>query len=134
MLKAGIHNKKCLTVGESETALRMGSGSLPVLATPAMIALMEATAAESIAPLLEPGVTSVGTKISVSHISADPVGVTVICESTLTEVDGRKLVFSIMVRDRVGIVGEGVHERFLVKSERFMKKAEAKRDGKGETK
>lgn len=126
MIEAGLKGKKSLVVKETDTAQNIGSGFLPVFATPAMIAMMEATAAESVAPYLEEGVTSVGTKISVSHLSADPVGTTVTCESTLTEADGRRLTFSLVVYDHTGIVGEGTHERFLVKSESFMKKAIAK--------
>ena len=67
MLEAGIKNRKCLSVGQAETAKSMRSGTLPVLATPAMIALMEETAAESVEALLDEGVTSVGTHIAVSH-------------------------------------------------------------------
>jgi len=126
MIEAGIKGVKSLTVMEKDTAEHIGSGFLPVFATPAMIALMEATAAESVAPFLEAGVTSVGTKISVSHLSADPVGAVVTCESILTEAEGRRLVFSLTVKDNTGIVGEGTHERFLVKSESFMKKALSK--------
>ncbi len=126
MLETGIKNRKCLSVGQAETALSMGSGTLPVLATPAMIALMEATAAESVEPLLEEGVTSVGTRIEVSHLAADPIGATVMCESELVEVDGRKLSFRLTVRDREGMVGEGTHERFLVRKESFLKKAEGR--------
>lgn len=127
MISAGIKNRKCLTVGEPQTALAMGSGTLPVFATPAMAALMEATASESIESLLEPGTTSVGTKLSLSHLSADPVGETVLCESELTEADGRRFVFRLTVRDRFGIVGEADHERFLVPREKFLEKANAKR-------
>lgn len=104
----------------------MGSGTLPVFATPAMAALMEATSSESVASFLEEGTTSVGTKINISHTAADPIGTDVTCESTLTEADGRRLVFKLTVRDDFGIVGEGIHERFIVKSESFMKKTEAK--------
>ena len=126
MLEAGIKNTKVLTVTEQLSAQAMGSGVLPVFATPAMAALMEATACESIASFLEEGSTSVGTKINISHIAADPIGAKVTCESTLTEVDGRRLVFKLTVRDDFGIAGEGTHERFIVKSESFMKKTEAK--------
>ncbi len=129
MLTVGIKGSRCLTVDNTNTACALSSGALPVFATPAMAALMEATAAKSVAPLLEDGMTSVGTRLELSHISADPTGVTVICESELTEVDGRRLVFKITVRDRKGIVGECVHERYIVNIESFMKRAEAKRAG-----
>lgn len=126
MLQVGIKNNKSLTVSEEKTALSMGSGSLRVFATPAMIALMEATAAESVLPYLEQGTTSVGTKVNISHLAADPVGMTVLCESELIELDGRRMVFKVVVHDEQSVVGEGIHERFVVKTESFMKKTEAK--------
>ncbi|MBE6870366.1 MAG: thioesterase [Ruminococcaceae bacterium] len=126
MLQVGIKNNKSLTVSEEKTALSMGSGSLRVFATPAMIALMEATAAESVLPYLEQGTTSVGTKVNISHLAADPVGMTVLCESELIEIDGRRMVFKVVVHDEQSVVGEGIHERFVVKTESFMKKTEAK--------
>ena len=126
MLQVGIKNNKSLPVSEEKTALSMGSGSLRVFATPAMIALMEATAAESVLPYLEQGTTSVGTKVNISHLAADPVGMTVLCESELIEIDGRRMVFKVVVHDEQSVVGEGIHERFVVKTESFMKKTEAK--------
>lgn len=126
MLEAGIKNKKVITVTENDTAIAHGSGNLPVFATPAMIALMEATAWQSVAPHLDEGVASVGTKLDVSHLSADPVGAEITCESELVEVDGRRLVFNITVSDKAGVVGKGTHERFLIKSESFMKKVSEK--------
>lgn len=126
MLKSGIKNTITITVDESKTAKVVGSGMLDVFATPAMVALMEQTAASSVQPHLEDGTTSVGTKIDVQHLSADPVGIEVTCESELVEVDNRRLVFSITVSDKHGIVGVATHERFIIKSERFMEKTNAK--------
>lgn len=126
MLNKGITNKITIKVTQDKTAKVMGSGTLDVFATPAMVALMEQTAASSVQPHLEDGVTSVGTKINVEHLSADPVGIEVTCESVLTEVDNRKLIFDIVVSDKHGIVGKAYHERFLIKSESFMTKTNAK--------
>ena len=126
MLNKGITNKITIKVTQDKTAKVMGSGTRDVLATPAMVALMEQTAASSVQPHLEDGVTSVGTKINVEHLSADPVGIEVTCESVLTEVDNRKLIFDIVVSDKHGIVGKAYHERFLIKSESFMTKTNAK--------
>lgn len=126
MLKAGIKNTLTIKVTEDKTAKVMGSGTLDVFATPSMVALMEQTAAESVQSLLDDGVTSVGTKINVEHLAADPIGIEVTCESILTEVDGRKLCFDIVVSDKHGIVGKAYHERFLIKSESFMNKTNAK--------
>ncbi|MBQ8056947.1 MAG: thioesterase family protein [Ruminococcus sp.] len=126
MLKEGIKNTITIKVTQDKTAKVMGSGILDVFATPSMVALMEQTAAESVQPLLDEGVTSVGTKINVEHLAADPIGIEVTCESILTEVDGRKLCFDIVVSDKHGIVGKAYHERFLIKSESFMNKTNAK--------
>ncbi len=126
MLEKGIKNTLTIKVTEDKTAKVMGSGILDVFATPSMVALMEQTAAESVQPHLDEGVTSVGTKIDVEHLAADPVGIEVTCESILTEVDGRKLCFDIIVSDKHGVVGKAYHERFLIKSESFMAKTNAK--------
>lgn len=126
MLNKGIKNTITINVTQDKTAKVMGSGTLDVFATPAMVALMEQTAAQSVQDLLDDGITSVGTKINVEHLSADPVGIEVTCQSTLVEVDNRKLCFDIVVSDKHGIVGKAYHERFLIKSESFMTKTNAK--------
>ncbi|MBQ4128996.1 MAG: thioesterase family protein [Ruminococcus sp.] len=126
MLNTGIKNTITITVNNDKTAKAMGSGTLDVFATPAMVALMEQTAAESVQPFLDEGVTSVGTKINVEHLSADPLGIEITCESELSEIDGRKLCFEIICSDKCGIVGKAYHERFLIKSESFMNKTNAK--------
>lgn len=126
MLKTGIKNTLTIKVTNDKTAKVLGSGTLDVFATPAMVALMEQTAAQSVQPLLENGITSVGTKINVEHLSADPVGIEVTCESTLVEIDNRRLVFDIVVSDKHSVVGKAYHERFLIKSESFMTKTNAK--------
>ena len=75
---------------------------------------------------LEPGEGTVGTKLDVSHISATPVGLKVVCETELTMVDRRRLVFQVEVSDETGRIGEGTHERFIVGNEKFMGKAKEK--------
>ena len=126
MLEAGIKGTQEVKVTEENTALTMGSGPLKVFATPSMIALMEKTAWQSVAPHLEEGSGTVGTQLNVSHLSATPLGMTVRCESELTEVDGRKLVFKVAAYDNAGLIGEGTHERFIVKNEKFQAKADSK--------
>lgn len=125
-LTKGIVGTKELTVTKDKTAAAVGSGLLDVFATPQMIALMEATASESVAPYLDEGSTSVGTLVNVSHVAATPVGMKVRCESELTEVDGRKLTFTVKAFDECGLIGAGTHERFVVFSEKFMAKTNAK--------
>ena len=126
MLEAGIKGTQEVKVTEENTALTMGSGTLKVFATPSMIALMEKTAWQSVAPHLDEGSGTVGTQLNVSHLSATPLGMTVRCESELTEVDGRKLVFKVAAYDNAGLIGEGTHERFIVKNEKFQAKADSK--------
>ena len=125
-MEKGIKNTKTIIVTADKTAEAMGSGTLPVFATPAMVALMENTAAESVETLLGEGNTSVGTLINVKHLAADPVGIEVTCESELVEVDGRKLAFEIKVFDREAVVGEAYHERFVIDKVRFMDKVQKK--------
>ena len=127
MLQPGIKGRKSVNVYEANTAKTMGSGTLDVFATPAMIALIEQAAYTSVASELEPGWGSVGTALNVQHLSATPVGMTVTAETELVEVDRRRLVFSAQVFDETGLVGQGTHERFLVENEKFQSKANAKK-------
>ena len=127
-LQPGIKGKQELTISEKDTARVYGSGSLEVFGTPAMIALMEKTALTSIEPFLEEGEGSVGTALDVKHTSATPVGMKVVCESELIEVDRKRLTFRVRARDEAGAIGEGTHERFVIVNDKFMEKANAKRN------
>lgn len=125
-LETGMTGKKSLTVTKERTAQAISSGTLPVLATPVMIALMEDTAKECAAPYLADGQSTVGTLVNIRHVSATPVGMDVSCEARLTEIDGRRLVFEVKACDAAGVIGEGTHERFIVDNEKFMTKVEGK--------
>lgn len=109
-------------VEQEDTAKVVGSGDLLVYATPCMVALMEGAACESIAPFLAEGESSVGTMMQVNHISATPVGMEVRAESEVTAVEGRKVTFSIKAFDEAGEIGNAVHERFIIKADRFLEK------------
>ena len=126
MLQTGIKGYSECTACAENSAEAMGSGELKVFATPAMIALIEKAAWQSVAPELEEGQGSVGTKLDISHIAATPLGMKLRCETELVEVDGRRLVFKAEVFDEAGKVGEGTHERFIVFNEKFQAKADAK--------
>lgn len=121
-IKAGITGEKSTAVTIDNTALAMGSGTLRVFATPAMIALCEACCAESVEDYLPEGITTVGTKVDVEHLSASPIGVSVLCKSTLTAFDGRRLDFAVEVYDSAGLIGRGTHTRFTVDAEKFFRK------------
>ena len=126
MLKAGIKGEQSVEVVYENTATAVGSGVLEVFGTTCMLALMEKTASESVAPYLEEGCGSVGTQVTISHVAATPIGMTVRCETELTEVDGRRLVFKVAAYDEAGLIGEGTHERFIVQNEKFQTKANNK--------
>lgn len=126
VLEAGIKGTEICVVTKELTAREMGSGELEVYATPAMIALMEETAYKSVSAALDEGTGSVGTLMNVKHIAASPVGMRITCQTELMEVDGRKLTFHVEARDEKGLIGEGTHERFLVKNDAFLQKADSR--------
>ena len=125
-MDTGIKGYKEITVTKELTAISLGSGDLEVYATPAMIALMEETASESVKPGLEVGQGSVGTYIAIKHLAATPIGMRVRCESDLVEVDGRRLVFHITAYDEKDKIGEGTHERFIISNDKFQSKVNSK--------
>ena len=107
---AGQRASVSAVVADADTAISAGSGDVPVLATPRLLALAEAATVAAIAPHLPPGMTSVGTSASLEHRRASPVGVEVVVEAELTQIDGRRLVFSFIAREsarRPGGAGMG---------------------------
>ena len=128
MLKVGLKGREQDIVNLSRTAKAMGSGSLEVYATPALVALMEAASVNSLAGILELGKTTVGISMNVKHTSPTGLGMTVGAESELTEIDGRRLVFKITAYDKAGVIGTAVHERMIVDSNKLLEKAQAKRN------
>ena len=120
MIQEGLTHTSELTVTEAVTAIKMGSGDLPVLATPAMMALMENAAMLAVAPHLPEGSTTVGGHISASHIKPTPVGETVTATATVTKVDGKKIEFEVKAHWGDILLGEGTHLRFIVDREKFM--------------
>ena len=127
MLNTGIKGSASEIVTNEKTAVAVGSGGLSVYATPAMIALMEKSAYESVQSLLEEGSGTVGTLMNIQHISATPVDMKVTAESELIAIDGRKLTFKVTAFDEVGKIGEGTHERFIINNEKFQAKTNSKK-------
>ena len=121
-----LHTKGAVSrvVTEKDTASAMGSGSLQVFATPMMVAKMEESACQAIAPFLEDGETTVGTALNIQHISATPVGMTVTAEAEIVAVNGREITFQVSAKDEAGTIGNGTHKRFLVYAEKFQAKAD----------
>jgi predicted thioesterase len=109
------------------TAAAVGSGAQEVFATPAMVAMMENAALQSLVPFLSEGQSSVGTRISVSHMAATPIGMTVRAESEVIEIDRKRIVFSVKAYDGVEMIGEGTHERFIIDADSFMAKCQLKK-------
>jgi fluoroacetyl-CoA thioesterase len=108
------------TVTEAMTARRLGSGDVPVLGTPAVLALVEAAAVAAVSGALEPGQTTVGAAVTLDHVAPTPVGVTVAAEAVLREVDGRRLRFAFEVTDVAGPIARGTHDRTIVDAGRFL--------------
>ena len=125
----GLKGRAETVVSDANTAQAACSGALPVFGTPFMCALMEEAAWKSIAPHLEPGQSTVGTRLNVSHDSATPVGMKVWAESEVTEVDGKRLILTVAAFDERGPIGRGTHERFIVTDERFLAKTARKLEG-----
>lgn len=126
MLTVGIKGKTETIVSEANSAKTLGSGTLDVFGTPAMVALMEETSLKSVAPYLDEGCGTVGISLNVTHDAPTPFGMKVWCESELTEIDGRKLVFQVTAYDAKGKIGGGRHERFIIQNEKFQAKANKK--------
>ena len=119
-LLKGLCHSETLVVRHEDTAAVYGSGSLEVFATPAMIALMEKTCLEGVNDKIGEGNTTVGIAVNIKHLKASPVGALIRCDATLAEVDRKRLVFEVRCYEGDTVIGEGVHERFVVDSERFM--------------
>lgn len=120
MLKEGLKYTSELTVTEAVTAIAMGSGDMPVLATPAMMALMENAAMLAVADHLPEGCTTVGGHITSSHLKPSKLGDKVTATATVTRVEGKKIEFKVETHCGDTLLGEGTHLRFIVDREKFM--------------
>lgn len=123
-IKIGFKHTSELIVTDAVTALAMGSGDMPVLATPAMMALMENAAMLAITEALPKGCTSVGGHIESSHLKPSKIGDKVTAIAEVTKVDGKKVEFKVAAYSGETLLGEGTHLRFIVDKERFMLKLE----------
>ncbi len=126
-LKVGITGSLERTVRDEDTASTIGSGSLAVLATPVMIAAAEQACADLVQPLLDEGMSTVGTRLDIRHLAPTPVGMKYRVDCELTAVNGRVLSFNVVINDERERVGEGTHERVIINEERFLKKALGKK-------
>ena len=122
MLEKGLSARSAATVAAGNTAAAMGSGDLAVFATPAMVALMENAAMTAVASALPEGSTTVGAEMNVTHIKPSGPGAEITATAVLTEIEGRKLTFNVGARAAGGMIGEGIHIRYIVDREKFMAK------------
>ena len=126
MIDVGKEFSVKIKVEEKDTAAVHGSGTLAVLATPRMVALMEEASYKCISADLEEGTTTVGTLMNVKHLAATPVGMEVTATAKVIAAEGRKIVFKVEAYDEAGLIGEGEHERFCVFAEKFVAKTYSK--------
>jgi len=125
-IEIGRKGRAETVVTPENTAQAAGSGLVPVFATPWMAALMENAAVQAVQPALAPDEGTVGTRLDVTHDAATPIGMKVWAEAEVTEVEGRKVTFSVVAYDEAGKIGGGTHERFIIKPDRFLARAQAK--------
>ena len=122
-LGPGLHASAKLIVADTDTAIALRSGDVPVLATPRLIALCEEAALVAVADELPPGHTTVGMRVQIDHLAPTSVGSSVAAEATLEKVEGRRLTFTVSVTDQAGLVAAGKVTRVVVETERFLEKA-----------
>ena len=118
-LKPGLTGSAELLVGVEHTAPSIGSGLVPVLATPVMINVIEAAALAAVERLLPAGHQSLGIHLDVRHFAATPIGMRVYATAELIAVDGRTLSFRVAARDNKEPIGDGSHQRVVVNVARF---------------
>lgn len=128
-VQPGLEGTSTLTVGPEHTAAKVGSGVIPVLATPVMINVIEAAALACIEHLLPAGHQSLGIRLDVSHVAATPVGMMITAAASVTKVEGRTIHFSVTCRDEKELIGEGRHERVVVNVARFSERVRRKLQG-----
>lgn len=127
-VKTGLKGEASMEVREDNTALEVGSGSVPVFATPMLIAVMEKAAVNTLENHLEEGSSSVGVCVNCRHLAATPVGMTIIARAELVKVDGKRLIFRVEAFDEVEKVGEGEHERYIINLDSFLQRSNKKKD------
>jgi predicted thioesterase len=125
-IEPGLSAKVKSLVTEDLTAISQGSGEVQGLATPVMVRLMEAAAIKALEGRLTQGMTSVGTRVEVTHVAPTPVGMEVVAQAALVEVEGRHLVFTVTAEDESGVIGKGTHSRVIVDKETFAGRIESR--------
>jgi len=130
-IRPGLEGRADQTVEMGDLAHTLGNKGVRVLATPVLICLLENAASQAVVSHLPPGTFTVGTLVQIRHLKATPLGLQIVAQVRLREVDGRRLVFDVEAHDEVEKIAEGVHERFIVDGERFLARAKKKEDREG---
>lgn len=130
-VQPGLVGEARIVVGPADLASAIGSGTVDVYGTPAMIGLLETAAINAVDHLLPEGSASVGTHLDVRHLAPSPLGVEIVARAELVAVDGRRLTFRLEASDPVDKIGEGTHERVIVDVTRLVGRAAAKAPGRG---
>lgn len=125
-LEPGLHARVEVVVDQGMTAASQGSGEMNGLATPVMIRLMEEAAVKAVAAEITPELTTVGTRLEITHVAPTPVGMKVEARATLLEVEGRVLVFAVSAEDEAGVIGKGTHQRAIVRRQGFAERIEGR--------
>jgi len=123
-ISIGLRHEVSLTVADADTAVAFGTGEVAVLSTPRVVALCEEAALRAVARELEPGQTTVSSRVELSHVTPVAVGATVRAEATLERVEGRRLIFAVSLADSRGLVAAGRVTRVVVETDRFLKRAQ----------
>lgn len=130
-IRPGLIGESEVLVQDGNTAADFGSGSVPVLATPMLIAAMESAAIKALEGFLPQEQSSVGTLIECRHLAATPKGMVVTVRAELVEVEGRRLLFKAEAYDEMEKVGEGKHERFIIDLHKFLARCQSKKENFG---
>lgn len=125
-MNVGLRGSVTLLVEDADTAIALGSGDVPVLATPRVVALAEQASVEALAADLPEGTTTVGYEVQLAHLAPTPVGAKVTAEAQLDGIEGRRLTFRVSVNDARGLVAAGRITRVMVERARFLERT---RDG-----
>jgi predicted thioesterase len=121
-LAPGLTASVALTVSGADTAEALGSGDVPVLGTPRVVALLEEATVAAVAQALEPGQSTVGIRVELDHLAATPVGRAVTGQATLTVVEGRRLAFEVVLHDGETVAAKGTVLRMVVDRQRFLER------------
>ena len=121
--RPGLTARVDLAVGEADTAESFRSGDVPVLATPRIVALCEEATIAALDGYLEDGTTAVGMRVQIDHLHPTAIGHEVTAEATLEKVEGRRLIFTVSVRDHRSLVAAGRVTRVIVDRDHFLDKA-----------